>query len=46
MTNVLGRLTATPAPHAIATALHAAIPPLADPARYDRLRDAEVSHAA
>jgi transposase len=46
VTNVLGRLTATSAPHAIVTALQAAIPPLADPARYDRLRDAEVSHAS
>ena len=46
VTNVLGRLTATPAPLAIVTALQAAIPPLADPARYDRLRDAEVTHAS
>jgi transposase len=46
VTNVLGRPTAAPAPHAVATALQAAIPPLADPARYDRLRDAEVIHAS
>ena len=46
VTNVLARLTGSATPQAIATALQAAIPPLADPARYDRLRDAEVSHAS
>ncbi len=48
--NVLTRLRAMPAPEAVATALSVATPPLADPARYDRLRvepnDAEVAHEA
>ena len=37
--NVLGRLNAQPAPPTAATQLKAATPPLADTARYDRLRD-------
>jgi transposase len=36
--NVLGRLNAAPAPGNVATPLAVATPPLADPARYDRLR--------
>ncbi len=47
--NVLGRLTATPVPESAATTLQVAAPPLADTARYDRLRpqdDAEeIGHA-
>jgi len=49
VTNVLARLTAAAVPQAVATVLQAAIPPLADPARYDRLRDTtdvEVNHAS
>ena len=46
VTNVLGRLNAATPPHAIATHLRAAIAPLADTARYDRLREAEVDHAS
>jgi len=44
--NVLGRLNATPVPESAATTLQVAEPPLADTARYDRLRpqdDAEES---
>ncbi len=41
--NVLARLQEAPKPQNIATALTVATPPLADPARYDRLR--EVDHA-
>jgi hypothetical protein len=37
--NVLGRLNAQPAPPTAATGLKVATPPLADTARYDRLRD-------
>jgi hypothetical protein len=36
--NVLGRLNAVPAPPTAATHLKASTPPLADTARYDRLR--------
>jgi hypothetical protein len=36
--NVLGRLNARPAPPTVATQLKVATPPLADTARYDRLR--------
>jgi len=36
--NVLGRLSAVPAPQNAATTLQVAVPPLADTARYDRLR--------
>jgi hypothetical protein len=36
--NVLGRLNAQPAPPTAATHLKAITPPLADTARYDRLR--------
>jgi transposase len=36
--NVLSRLNATPTPHSAATTLQVATPPLADTARYDRLR--------
>jgi hypothetical protein len=36
--NVLGRLNAQPAPPTAATHLKASTPPLADTARYDRLR--------
>jgi len=47
--NVLGRLNATPAPQSAATTLQVAEPPLANTARYDRLRpqdDAEeIDHA-
>ena len=38
MINVLGRLNAQPAPPTAATQLKVATPPLADTARYDRLR--------
>ena len=41
--NVLARLSEPALPPAIATGLSVATPPLADPARYDRLR--EVEHA-
>ena len=37
--NVLSRLNAVPAPPTAATHLKASMPPLADTARYDRLRD-------
>jgi transposase len=47
--NVLARLNATSAPEQVATTLQVTTPPLADTARYDRLRTtdstAEVSHA-
>ena len=43
--NVLARLNAPPTPDTVATALQAVIAPIADPARYDRLR-AEVDHAS
>ena len=36
--NVLARLNATPAPQNASTTLRASTPPLADTARYDRLR--------
>lgn len=36
--NVLGRLNATPAPESATTSLQVSTPPLADTARYDRLR--------
>jgi hypothetical protein len=36
--NVLGRLNAAPVPQTAATHLKATVPPLADTARYDRLR--------
>jgi hypothetical protein len=36
---VLGRLNAVPAPPTAVTHLKTATPPLADTARYDRLRD-------
>ena len=36
--NVLGRLNAQPAPPTAATQLKVTTPPLADTARYDRLR--------
>ena len=38
--NVLARLNATPLPQNASTTLRAATPPLADTARYDRLRRA------
>jgi hypothetical protein len=41
--NVLARLTAGPAPPSVATALTVTTAPLADPHRYDRLRDEEVT---
>jgi len=41
--NVLARLNDPPTPEPVATALSVTTPPLADPARYDRLR--EVDHA-
>jgi hypothetical protein len=47
--NVLGRLNAAPAPESAATTLQVTEPPLANTARYDRLRpqdDAEeIDHA-
>jgi transposase len=47
--NVLARLQATPTPEQASTNLQVAVPPLADTARYDRLRSAdrakEVDHA-
>jgi transposase len=39
--NVLGRLAAAPRPANVATALQVLTPPLADTARYDRLRSTE-----
>jgi transposase len=48
--NVLARLNAPPTPQNVATVLHVTTPPLADTARYDRLRAGqnieEVTHAA
>ena len=41
--NVLGRLTATPAPESAATTLQIAEPPRADTARYDGLRAADAA---
>jgi hypothetical protein len=38
--NVLGRLKETPTPQSVTTLLKADTPPIADPARYDRLRTA------
>jgi hypothetical protein len=45
--NVLARLNATPLPATAATTLQVGTPPLADTARYDRLRDdaEETGHA-
>ena len=44
--NVLGRLNATPRPANVATNLQVQTPPVADPARYDRLRNIqEADHA-
>ena len=43
--NLLSRLTAPPEPHSAQTALQVAIPPLANTARYDRLRGQEARHA-
>jgi hypothetical protein len=47
--NVLGRLKATPAPESAVTTLQVNTPPLADTARYDRLRvdddTEEIGHA-
>ena len=46
--NVLARLNATPTPQSVATVLRVSTPPLADTARYDRLRadsSPEVDHA-
>ncbi len=43
--NVLGRLNAPAAPPSAETALQVDTPPLADTARYDRLRGQEVDHA-
>ena len=42
--NVLARLTDGPSPPSVATALTVATAPLADPQRYDTLRDEEVTH--
>ena len=42
--NVLARLTADPAPPSVATTLTVTLAPLADPERYDALRDEEVTH--
>ena len=39
--NVLGRLSAVPLPQSAATTLQVSTPPLADTARYDRLRTAD-----
>lgn len=41
--NVLARLNDPPTPEPVMTTITIATPPLADPARYDRLR--EVEHA-
>jgi transposase len=41
--NVLGRLNAPPLPENVETTLQAAIPPLADTGRYDRLRSPDVA---
>ena len=45
--NVLGRLSAVPLPQSAATTLQVSTPPIADTARYDRLRTADegVDHA-
>ena len=45
--NVLGRLNAAPLPKSAATTLQVSTPPIADTARYDRLRTADegVDHA-
>ena len=43
--NVLGRLNAKAAPASAQTALQVTTPPLANTARYDRLRGQEVDHA-
>ena len=43
--NVLARLNEAPLPPTVATTLIVATPPLADTARYDRLRTLEVDHA-
>jgi hypothetical protein len=42
--NVLARLTDGPAPPSVTTELTVTTAPLADPHRYDRLRDEEVTH--
>ncbi len=42
--NVVARLTDGPAPPSVETALTVATAPLADPHRYDTLREAEVTH--
>jgi hypothetical protein len=42
--NVLARLTDGPAPASVTTALTVATAPLADPQRYDTLRDEEACH--
>jgi hypothetical protein len=44
--NVLGRLNAAPAPQTATTSLQVTLAPLANPARYDRLRADGVDHAA
>lgn len=45
--NVLARLTAPPRPANVSTTLHVLTPPIADPGRYDRLRDIQgVDHDA
>ena len=44
--NVLARLTAPPRPQNVATALGALTKPVADTARYDRLRRLGAAHAA
>jgi hypothetical protein len=41
--NVLGRLTAVPAPESAATALQVSTPPLANTERYDSLRPGTVT---
>ena len=43
--NVLNRLAEPAVPASAQTALQVATPPLANTARYDRLRDQEVDHA-
>ena len=47
--NVLGRLNAAPVPENVATILQVSTPPLANTARYDRLRaqadSEEIDHA-
>jgi hypothetical protein len=44
--NVLGRLNAAPAPQTATTSLQVTLAPLANTARYDRLRADGVDHAA